>query len=318
MKLDDPISFQQLTPSHWVFGNTRFEVPTHWREWLGTIRIEEIEACDLFLLTKLKSKTPGVLDGENNSLQRRVQHFYAGLLLASPFAPAHKPVMVSGTCQNSEVDVRSYAELQLPIPFLFKMYPPLLLSEIQLAADLAEKIETIENTNFPGRRWRFFRTLSLYGEARAIREVVDRVHQYCRCIEGLLVPDTGQTKSQFRSRTELFIGPQHHGLMGDIFDIRSAVEHLHENRYLEKFDRETRLDLARKEAIVEYIARSSLVRIIQNENLWSHFMNTPALQLIWNLDRPKRERLWGYPIDPYDAVADFDPQYILNADLGQE
>jgi hypothetical protein len=41
----------------------------------------------------------------------------------------------------------------------------------------------------------------------------------------------------------LFIGPRHHDLIGDIYDIRSAVEHLHENKYLGEFNREVRLDL---------------------------------------------------------------------------
>ena len=94
-----------------------------------------------------------------------------------------------------------------------------------------------------------FRTLHIYLEARAAADILDRLHQYCRRIDGLILPNAGETKRQFKSRTELFIGPRHHDLMGDIYDIRSAVEHLHENRYLEGFDRATRLDLVKKEAI---------------------------------------------------------------------
>jgi hypothetical protein len=43
---------------------------------------------------------------------------------------------------------------------------------------------------------------------------------------------------------------RHNHLMGEIYDVRSAVEHLHENKYLEVFDRTQRLDLAKKELIV--------------------------------------------------------------------
>ena len=60
--------------------------------------------------------------------------------------------------------------------------------------------------------------------------------------------------------------------------LRSRVEHLHENVYLEPFDRDVRLDLVKKEAIIEYIARTALVRIISNEALWPHFVNTVALK----------------------------------------
>jgi hypothetical protein len=37
VKLDDLVPLQQMTPHHWAFGNARFDMPAHWREWLGTI-----------------------------------------------------------------------------------------------------------------------------------------------------------------------------------------------------------------------------------------------------------------------------------------
>jgi hypothetical protein len=35
------------------------------------------------------------------------------------------------------------------------------------------------------------------------------------------LPDPGKTKQKFKSRTELFIGPRHHDMMGEIYDVRS-------------------------------------------------------------------------------------------------
>ena len=104
--------------------------------------------------------------------------------------------------------------------------------------------------------------------------------------------------------------------MGELYDVRSAVEHLHENRYLEYFDRATRLELARKEAIVEYIARKALARVIGIDTLWPHFANMPALEKFWALTPTERKSVWGDPIDPLSAVADFDPQYIHDGLLG--
>lgn len=104
--------------------------------------------------------------------------------------------------------------------------------------------------------------------------------------------------------------------MGDIYDVRSAIEHLHENRYLEGFDRETRLDLLKKEAIVEHIARTALARIIGDSTVWAHFANTPALAKFWGLSESERQRIWGDPIDPMDAIVDFDPKYIHDGLLG--
>ena len=105
--------------------------------------------------------------------------------------------------------------------------------------------------------------------------------------------------------------------MGEIYDVRSAVEHLHDNRYLEGFDRETRLDLIKKEAIIEHIARTALARIIGDSRLWPHFANTESLASFWALPEDERRRIWGEPIDPLEAVADFDPHYIHDGLLGK-
>ena len=93
------------------------------------------------------------------------------------------------------------------------------------------------------------------------RIFLSRIHSDCRCIDGLILPDQGKTRQQFKSRTELFIGAEHHGLMSELYDIRSAVEHLHVDRYLEPFDRNLRLDLLKKESIVEHVARTSLIKL---------------------------------------------------------
>ncbi|MDR3489809.1 MAG: hypothetical protein P4M05_33585 [Bradyrhizobium sp.] len=310
VKVEGPLPLHEFAPSLSVLGDTAFTVPSHWREWLGTIRVEEIEACNLFLLSTQASRKPDILDEEHQLLDRRVWHFYVGLLLASRFAPAHKPVMLSGACIDGEIGVRSQKDFDVPTPCMFRFYPSLLPEEIEAAAQLGTNIEAIVQAALPGGHWRLFRTLTLYTHARTIPDPLERTHQYCRCIDGLILPDAGKTAKQFKSRTELFMGPGHHEFMGELYDVRSAVEHLHENRYLEVYNRTTRLDLIKKEAIAEYVARSTLTRIIGNQSLWPHFGNTAALAQFWKLPEPERRALWGNPIDPLHAIAEFDPKYI--------
>ena len=105
--------------------------------------------------------------------------------------------------------------------------------------------------------------------------------------------------------------------MGELYDIRSAVEHLHEDRYVETFDREVRLELVKKEAIVEYIVRTALARITGHDTLWPHFGNSAALEEFWALPLDKRQKYWGDPIDPMVPVADFDPTYLHDGHLGK-
>lgn len=317
VNLDGALPPERIAPNLWMLSDTTFDVPSQWREWLGSIRAEQVAGCNLFLGSKLVSSTPDILDGENQALQQRVWHFYVGLLLSAMFAPSDKPVMLTGARRDGVIDIRQQKDLELPVPQVFRPYPAVVADDIVLAARLGQKLDIMLPVTVPGGLWRFFRTLHIYVETRAVGELLDRIHQYCRCIDGLILPDIGKTTQQFKSRTELFIGPGHHVMMGELYDIRSHVEHLHENRYLETFDREVRLDLLKKEAIVEYIARMALARIVGQDALWPHFGNTSALKKFWALSADERRTIWGDPIDPMVSIADFDPRYLHDEHLGK-
>jgi hypothetical protein len=139
------------------------------------------------------SQVPEVVDAETAELKRHAGHFYAGLLLASPFAPAHKPVMLAGYRRDDEINVRSQDDYDSAIPSIVRHYPPVTLAELQLAAKIASQIAAIETTSLAGGHWRLFRVLNLYLETRKIRDNMDRLHQYCRCIEGLIVLYTSRS-----------------------------------------------------------------------------------------------------------------------------
>lgn len=246
VQLEGPRLAEQVAPNLWALTETAFNVPSEWREWLGSIRADQVAGSNLFLVSKMLSASPRVLDDESQLLQQRVTHFYVGLLLSAMFSPSFKPVMLAGSARNGIVEIRQQTDLEIPVPQVFDPYPPVIADDIQLAAHLASKLDAMSAEAEPAGLWRIFRTLHIYTETRAIADILDRVHQYCRCIEGLILPEPGETRRLFKSRTELFIGPGHHGLMGALYDIRSNVEHLHENRYLETFDRAIRLDLVKK------------------------------------------------------------------------
>jgi hypothetical protein len=55
---------------------------------------------------------------------------------------------------------------------------------------------------------------------------------------------------------------------------------------------------------------------VGDSNLWSHFANKKVLSAFWALPKDERRRIWGDPIDPMEALTDFDPARVFNADLG--
>ena len=311
VKVTDPdVGKLDLSPHFQIIGGSDFTIPPEWREWLGSIRVEEVEACDLFIAAKLQSATPDVLDGENILLTNRVWGFYRGLLLSSTFATAHKPIVLTGSCRDGVVGLRQQQDLDAPVPNDFRPYPDVPAAEFRQAADIAARLERMAATRQGSNRWRFHRVLHLYSETRATPEILERIHQYTRCVDGFVTTGPGQGRKHFKSRTELFIGPRHHELTGEIYDVRSSVEHLHEDRYLDPLLRATQVDLTKKEAIVELIARTTLARIVLSDTLWQYFTNKAALADFWAKPAAEQQAIWGPSIDPMEALAEFDERYL--------
>jgi hypothetical protein len=95
-------------------------------------------------LGRVSPEAPEIVDAETAELKRRAGHFYAGLLLASPFAPAHKSVMLAGYRQNGEINVRSQDDFEPVIPSIVRNYPAVTFAELQLAAKIASQIAVMK------------------------------------------------------------------------------------------------------------------------------------------------------------------------------
>ena len=60
VKLEGTPPPERIAPDLWVLTATTFGVPSEWREWLGSIRADEVAGSNLFLVSKLASATPDI------------------------------------------------------------------------------------------------------------------------------------------------------------------------------------------------------------------------------------------------------------------
>jgi hypothetical protein len=151
LKLEGASPAEQVGGELWALTGASFDVPTEWREWLGSIRAEEVAGCNLFLASKLASATPDILDGENQILEKRVWHFYVGLLLSAMFSPSHRPVLLTGARRNGVIGIRQHKDLDLPVPQVFRPYPAIFAADILSAARLGQQLGAIVACRRPGR-----------------------------------------------------------------------------------------------------------------------------------------------------------------------
>jgi hypothetical protein len=221
-------------------------------------------------------------------------------VLARLFATSEPPLIISGAHQGTALAIRQVTNLPRPVHEALDMTRRFDVVDIRRAGQL---VAAYDRARPASGCWRFTRVVSLYAATRAVLEMVDRIHQYARCLEGLTVPPvrSGAGKN-FADRVALFVDPGNRALFERLYALRGEIEHLHENRYLETFDRPVRLGLLKDAGHLEYVVRRCLARVLDTPALWPHFCTTTALERFWALPEAQRRRLWGPCIDPTQAL----------------
>jgi hypothetical protein len=149
----------------------------------------------------------------------------------------------------------------------------------------------------------------------------ERLHQLCRCIEGFILPDIARTTRQFRSRTELFVGPKHHALMGQLYEIRSQVEHLRDVWLADDDERQDergrRMRVLRECCFLEELSRNCIARFLGARGAWPYFANESTLARFWEANNAElRRRIWGAPFCMTELRARFDEARVSDTELG--
>ncbi|NIZ03447.1 hypothetical protein [Thalassospira lucentensis] len=298
-----------------ALGPEEFEMDELWRQWIGSIRTEDIQEFGLLLVAKKSSETPKVMDAENQELLSIVGNWMMGLTLARSYWTYRSGYQATGSKVNGQLDVRTFGEIASPARAIVVDDQPITTNQLKTAASIGENLGKFVRA-WKNEDCRLRRCLAIYQSARNSNDILDRIHQFVRCVEGLILPEQGQTKQRFKGKTELFIGPKHHSLMDKLYTVRSAVEHMNDHTLLGAADRESRLEIAKLESSIEYIARTALSRIILSPQLAEYFSDIETLEKFWALDLGDRKELWGEVVNPSDAFAYFDFDRVTNNDLG--
>jgi hypothetical protein len=200
-------------------------MPRHWKQWLGSIQVDQPSRANLYLLVHAPAAVPESLDDENSRLLGLVHKLYLGLLIGVPHFGHDVGVLMTGVHHQGRIEVRRFQPYE-PVPF------PCGCSRseghdamLHECNQIAEGICNIYGTDEHNRVWRM---LHAFLAGLRSHELGNRLHQFVRCIEGFVLPEIGQTRKQIISRSALFVGSGHEALLGALFDVRSRVEHLHD------------------------------------------------------------------------------------------
>ena len=132
-----------------------------------------------------------------------------------------------------------------------------------------------------------------------------------RAVEALVVPEQGKTKSQFKSRVEA-LADVSHTTLADIYDLRSATEHMNDLKAAAPhlFEPTEALALRRVHQAHE-LARWLYRRILsQPETLPALFASDESIRAFQGLPPGRKKEVLGERLD-IEAL-DLDPRFVAS------
>ncbi len=243
-----------------------FKVTAWWREQLGAIEGEEIENSDLFLVATMHSNDPKILDDENDQIVDKCRNLFFAFLRSGYTHVESSPKLVTGSSEENVATFRSISGIDHPRCIMGTVPSSIDIDRLKYAYRLYRGIiSTVYERRTKGRMIAGMNCL-----LNAIRSdhIYEKIREFVRAVEAFIIPEPGKTRRRFVSRTETFVGVGRHDLMGTIYDVRSAIEHLHDPlEILPGKDRKEKFTLLLRLGLTaEFIARSctNLIRTLRS------------------------------------------------------
>jgi len=271
-----------------------------WATQLGSIHESELRKCNLFLWATAPSDSPGILDGENNALQRRVYQLYLGLLIAMPYLRHGRLTSLTGSNIRGEAGVRSLTWYSGTYYTIGSPRAPLTIQRARDAAAIASALAT--HSSQPGHR--MVRALRTFRQATESPELDVRLHQFVRAIEAFIAPPFGRSAEHFADRLATVNWGRGRPVALELYKIRSAIEHLrgpYDAMPKRPAGGKSRR-MARRIIEAETIARYLLFTYFSHRELWPHFLSRETVDALWVRSAPELRKALGSGI-PLTKIA---------------
>ena len=283
----------RLAGGTWALRGLPVGLEAHWREWLGSVRTNEIQQSNFFLCKSAASPNPGVLDDENQELTRHLYYVMFGLLLQG--VPQYdNGYTLTGANVGEEIQVNQYGELNEYLPSYGMPEFHVGVSELNRAFSFANKLHGIYGADAD---WLRLRTgLNVLFKGSEEKRWGDRLHQFVRALEALIKPEEAKTRRQFAHRGQTFAiaNLETRDTLLQIFNIRSKVEHIHSPLdALDGTEHERNTLGVRRTRQVDVLSRFALAHVLESEVLLETFRADTSIDDFWRRPDDERVRAWG-------------------------
>lgn len=276
-----------------------FDHQVHWAEWLGSLRIDRLQAANVVLFGSQHSAHPEILDQEHRQLDNHLTKVFYVLRL-EVVLEYEGADMLLGSFADGESRIRQVSELPGFRPTRGSIPDSVTLESLEKAVTRVSSLESMES-ELPEYR-RVIRGLNTLMDGLRHEHGQDRIHQFVRSLEALILPDIGQTRKQFVHRCQTFAkaGAVAQKALEEAFEMRSDTEHMHDwDRSLQAYPAADRENIAlQRTRQTERLACSAYSRILDDAKLRQHFENEVSQSNFWTqVDDRARRASWGRQLD---------------------
>lgn len=269
-----------------------------WQEWLGSLQVEQMERSSLVLMAHRISANPNVLDGENSALRQQVVGLCYSIFLTEVFH-YDSGLILTGANVGGTVSVRQVSRLE-------KLYRPnhVATTRLSQANLLSAGHISVGTQAVHAVRGQHLRLRSgFHAWLRAMMEYNgdERLHQFIRATEAVVMPPKGKGTAIFAHRSQLFAGTSApvQPLLKELYELRNSAEH--HNPFVSVL---TAYPSTQHERIaLERVYQSQLLasdiyrKIFLDPALQAQFGTDTAITAFWTQPWAQQVRSWGAPVD---------------------
>lgn len=288
----------QLSEGTWTLSTLPVQLSTQWQEWIGSIDVGRLRRSNLVLVRTIASENPGILDAEQAALRQHLNDVFVLLQLSGGLEYAGA-IRLTGSVLHTGSVVQQVGTLKEFYRTRGSRRLAVTRARLEEAARAAVTLQAMRAT--PSEFERLVRGVQALAEGLVHSHGHDRLHQFMRAIEALILPRTGRTRRDFVHHCQTFLVPNRRleALLGEAFDMRSDTEHLHAwDRSLQRYPRAQREQKAlHRTRQIEKLACAAYLRILEEAAVRGHFRTEATQASFWALPEPQRRTAWGRPLD---------------------
>jgi hypothetical protein len=268
-----------------------------WKDWIGSLRIEGLEKANLVLFVEEASDNPEILDDVHHRLGNDLKRFFSLLHLRSGIE-CESADLLRGSSEQGVARIRQMSQLRRFYQNKGYRREPITKDWLEDTIALRVGVSTIE-----AQRPEFQRImlgLNILFDGLRHQTGQDRLHQFVRSLEALILPDIGRTKREFVHRCQTFAraGEDTRALLLEAFAMRSDTEHVNpwDGAVDDPADQRENVCWQRTRQI-EQLACETYSRLLRAVGLRDHFRTDTAISAFWKMPDDQRRALWGKPVD---------------------